>query len=1024
MPLAPQPGFIPTILADSIQVYIGTGATGRARASNTTLDMVEFVKLDGQSMASIFTPADVGMPIAIIGGGAIDAQMPNYFVRGAMFHTTIASYVSPTEVILTDAPVTSIFNTGFVTIVCYRPVDFQMDSFTYQSSIAPGTRDTAAFTVLYDSEYIARFEVVVRGQPVYIRSTDPDANLEFGGSINTLDVSNQPGTDLGAQPIFSWAAGCTNWASIAFRRVVSPVNGAELSADGDVVFKQLVLVNLIDEGVSCSTETAIAVNLGQTVGSYINTLLDQLVQQISTPSEQWYWDVDPWRKFILAKRETVAAPWNVTDGYDIFAGDQPVPITNSYTGDQLANFVYGIAAAVLDGDVIVTLNGTDSGATSFALPQPVQSLPVVTLNSASQTVGVQGVDVGFDWYYSQGSPQLTQDPKGTVLTPTDILMVTYTGSRPGVAVAPNVGSLQKRSNVECTSGQYDYSFSLDQPIQPGDLLNLCIAYEQTYGVQPQIVQLSTLKPGLAVGQLQHIDYPAAGVPAGDYQIATVKITTANQVIRWGYTAFMGANTGGGITGLVQFVNRATGNSSLTTPVQIIQEAYTEITIDHARVSGGADLINFVFCFRGTYSFLAAIGDGGKVANLDGSDIFFSSDSAGQDLLQFDLSFYDHTTGAIVAWVLIPTLSHTLDTLVYINYGDPSIIVSRADPAATWSPNVEHLSVPNDNFRAVYHFDDAAAPYLDATQYNKDASDGTPMNPPVRIAGLFGYAQNFGGLTQIDAPQSLDGNGFGNAEFTVSCWFLNSALPTGADQVVILDEDGIMHAGLRIEILASNGHAAGGTSDSGLLSSFVNVCDGNWHYIVLSSFPGGMTKLYVDGVLYVVGTGLSTHIGGTYGINIAGPDSFHGFDALQGALDEVHFTQVQLSDGWIATEYANQHDPGTFYSFGLQPAPPTHVIGNPQGTVTNTLGVLTDDLPVLGNGGNDIKLGVAGQLVPAGGSTGQVLAKTSGTDYATEWETVTESAVFVNASPTLNIVKVNSTAAWSGQTNFEVNGVPT
>jgi hypothetical protein len=101
-----------------------------------------------------------------------------------------------------------------------------------------------------------------------------------------------------------------------------------------------------------------------------------------------------------------------------------------------------------------------------------------------------------------------------------------------------------------------------------------------------------------------------------------------------------------------------------------------------------------------------------------------------------------------------------------------------------------------------------------------------------------------------------------------------------------------------------------------------------------------------------------------------------------------------------------------------PAQTTDVIANPQGTVSNA-SALTLNLPVFGAGGASIKpgtktgnteqvqcasgsagatgapllydasgnavTGVTGQLVPSGGTTGQVLAKSSGSNYATSWQ---------------------------------------
>jgi hypothetical protein len=37
--------------------------------------------------------------------------------------------------------------------------------------------------------------------------------------------------------------------------------------------------------------------------------------------------------------------------------------------------------------------------------------------------------------------------------------------------------------------------------------------------------------------------------------------------------------------------------------------------------------------------------------------------------------------------------------------------------------------------------------------------------------------------------------------------------------------------------------------------------------------------------------------------------------LTTGLDEVRISSVARSAGWIATEYANQHSPSTFYSVG-------------------------------------------------------------------------------------------------------------
>ena len=85
--------YTPSVNADTLTLYLGICATGAAVAGSHTLSSVVFGTIYNPSSVT-FTPDDVGMPIAIVGGGTVDSDMPPvYFVQGALFHTTIATYV-------------------------------------------------------------------------------------------------------------------------------------------------------------------------------------------------------------------------------------------------------------------------------------------------------------------------------------------------------------------------------------------------------------------------------------------------------------------------------------------------------------------------------------------------------------------------------------------------------------------------------------------------------------------------------------------------------------------------------------------------------------------------------------------------------------------------------------------------------------------------------------------------------------------------------------------------------------------
>ena len=52
-------------------------------------------------------------------------------------------------------------------------------------------------------------------------------------------------------------------------------------------------------------------------------------------------------------------------------------------------------------------------------------------------------------------------------------------------------------------------------------------------------------------------------------------------------------------------------------------------------------------------------------------------------LDHEIESYDGTTGALVAWVRIPTLSYTANTAIYMHYGDSNISGSQENKTGVW-----------------------------------------------------------------------------------------------------------------------------------------------------------------------------------------------------------------------------------------------------------------------------------------------------------------------------------------------------
>src|SRR5207253_9490650 len=121
-----------------------------------------------------------------------------------------------------------------------------------------------------------------------------------------------------------------------------------------------------------------------------------------------------------------------------------------------------------------------------------------------------------------------------------------------------------------------------------------------------------------------------------------------------------------------------------------------LTIDHTKVPSTQS--NFTVLVSLTDPALKTIANGGHVANANGYDIGFYDDSGGSTKLKWEVERYDGTTGNLIAWVKIPSVSSSTDTVFYLMYGDSTINTNQSDPANTWDAS----------YKGVWHMADNAA----------------------------------------------------------------------------------------------------------------------------------------------------------------------------------------------------------------------------------------------------------------------------------------------------------------------------
>ncbi len=326
--------------------------------------------------------------------------------------------------------------------------------------------------------------------------------------------------------------------------------------------------------------------------------------------------------------------------------------------------------------------------------------------------------------------------------------------------------------------------------------------------------------------------------------------------------------------------------------------FRTVTIDHTKC-GASNSTDFPIVVTGTYTYLKTVANGGLVRNGNGYDIGFYSDIALTTKLDWETVIYTATTGFVEYWIRIPTLSHTVDTVIYLAYGNGSISTDQSNTAGTW----------NSNFGDVYHFGDGTTLGLSDSAVNALTLTN---HSSVAVAGKIGGAVTTSLTNYMVNTSSLGGWTIGGG-WSLSAW-VKFNTKTAFQRLLGISTDAAAGAEyLQIEI--TSGHAMVGDSGggSGRAIGTTDISDNAWH-LMHGTFNGAGFKIYVDSALE--GTGGAAKVNTVNGVWIGNRSALDvGF---VGDIDEVHILgSTELGVDWILTEFNNQNNPSTFYTIGAQ-----------------------------------------------------------------------------------------------------------
>ncbi len=256
---------------------------------------------------------------------------------------------------------------------------------------------------------------------------------------------------------------------------------------------------------------------------HANSALDT----VASHANMW-WAIDQYLRLWLQAQAAVPAPWTF-DGSQAQRGQTTVDNNNpTYRNQQ-----YIIGGTDITAQQVETRQG-DGKTKAFAMSYDLSSVPTITLNGVSQTVGTKGTS-GKQWYWAKGDPVIAQDASGTTLVSTDTLSVTYVGQFPTIIISQDTGQVTQQQAL------MGFGTGLEEEVlQDKTVTSATVGFAEAnallgrYGTQGLNLQFWTMTPGLEPGQLLTCNYAPHNLVNAKALIESVEITDGHDGLNLWY----------------------------------------------------------------------------------------------------------------------------------------------------------------------------------------------------------------------------------------------------------------------------------------------------------------------------------------------------------------------------------------------------------------------------------------------------------------------------------------------------------
>jgi len=331
------------------------------------------------------------------------------------------------------------------------------------------------------------------------------ATLIFSGTIDDLPEETLSGTSA----IKFAGVPAVDHHQIADRILVAEAYEGEAAGDivTDIITKYLTL-----DGITAGTIQS-GITVSKAVFNYIpvSDCMDELSELTG-----FQWQINPDKTLDFFDRATYTGA-ALTEASDV----NKIKVKRSR--DQYRNRQYLRAGQDIAAETTLTFKG-DGATQVFSLSLPAALEPTIAVNGTPRTVGIRGLETGFDWYWQKNDKSISQELTADKLISTDTLSVTYRGYYPILIVADNTANIADRVSVEGGSGIYESMVKKTSIDTKEAALEYTSGLLRRYGDLQKTVTVDSFVP-YSAGQLVLVTLPSHDVNeqmlVSDVNISTV-----------------------------------------------------------------------------------------------------------------------------------------------------------------------------------------------------------------------------------------------------------------------------------------------------------------------------------------------------------------------------------------------------------------------------------------------------------------------------------------------------------------------